>query len=188
MPLHDGLHVTLYLIRHGTTTTSGKTFAGRSDVPLNEEGRHMAQDIARQLAQHPIARIYSSPLSRAVHTARPLADRLKLDIDQDPRLLEIDFGRYEGRAKKELGLNLRRAHAQAPIPGGEALIDVWQRAGDFLTGLQPAGGHLVVVGHYWLNRMLFGQVACMDFDTACRTRSYRPQTGSIIELRFGEES
>lgn len=148
----------------------------------------MAQDIMRQLAQHPIEHIYSSPLSRAVNTARPLADRLDLEIDQDPRLLEIDFGIYEGRAKKELGLKLRKAHGQTPISGGEALIEVWQRAGDFLTSLQPTRGDIAVVGHYWLNRMIFGQISGMDFKSACRTRSYRPQTGSVIALHFEEQS
>ena len=176
----------LYLIRHGTTMTSGKTFAGRSDVALNEEGRQMGRSIMRHLAQHPIERIVSSPLSRALQTALPLADKLGLDIEQDPRLLEIDFGVYEGRAKKDLGLNLRKSHACKPIPGGEALIDVWLRAGDFLSSLRPTSGDVAVVGHYWLNRMIFGHISCMDFDTTCRTRDYRPQTGSIIELRFGE--
>ncbi len=142
----------------------------------------MAQAIMRQLAQHPIDRIYSSPLSRAVNTARPLADRRELGIEQDPRLLEFDFGIYEGRAKKELGLKLRKAHAHTPIPGGEALIDVWKRAGDFLTSLKPICGDTAVIGHYWLNRMIFGRISGMDFETACRTRTYRPQTGSVIAL------
>ena len=172
----------LHLIRHGTTTTSGKTFAGRSDVPLNDEGRQMARNIMRQLAQDPIDRIVSSPSSRAVDTARPLADRIGLEIEQDPRLFEIDFGDYEGLAKAKLGLKLRKSHAFEPIPGGEALIDVWTRAGDFLRTLQPNEGHIAVVGHFWLNRMIFGHMSHMNFDNACRSRSYRPETGSVVAL------
>lgn len=174
--------MTLYLIRHGTTTTCGKTFAGRCDVSLNEEGKRMAQDIMFELAPLAIERVYSSPLSRALETARPLAEALGLDIEPDPRLMEFDFGIYEGSAKKELGLKLRKAHAHEPVPEGEALIDVWQRAGDFLGSLQSTSGHVAVFGHYWLNRMIFGHVSCLDFDAACRTRIYRPVTGSIIEL------
>ncbi|WP_413719356.1 histidine phosphatase family protein [Silicimonas sp. MF1-12-2] len=180
--------MSLFLIRHGTTTTSGQTFAGRSNVPLNDEGQRMAEDIMRDLAPLSIERVVSSPLSRAMETARPLAEELGLDIETDPRLMEFDFGVYEGRTKKELGLKLRKAHAHDPVPGGEALIDVWRRAGEFLASLQPSSAHVAVVGHYWLNRMIFGHVSCMDFDTACRCRKYRPNTGSIIELRFRDPS
>lgn len=178
--------MTLFLIRHGTTTTSGKTFAGRSDVPLNDEGRQMARDIMRQLAERPVERIVASPLSRAVETARPLAERLGLDIEQDPRLLEFDFGDYEGRAKTELGLKLRKTHAHRPVPGGEALIDVWHRAGDFIESLHPTGAHVAVVGHFWVNRMIYGRFSSMDFADTCRSRKYRPETGSIVELPVGK--
>jgi probable phosphoglycerate mutase len=174
----------LHLIRHGTTDTSGRTFAGRSDVPLNTEGRRMAQDIGHDLASMPITRVMSSPLSRAIETARPLAEGLGLEIETDPRLFEIDFGVFEGQPKTDLGLKLRKAHAVQPIPDGEALLDVWHRAADFLQGLQPSGGQIAIVGHYWINRMLFGHVSGLDFEAACRSRAYRPKTGSVLQLRF----
>ena len=89
--------VSPFLIRHGTTTTSGQTFAGRSNVPLNDEGQRIVEDIMRDLAPLAIERIVSSPLSRAMETARPLAEELCLDIETDPRLMEFDFGDYEGQ-------------------------------------------------------------------------------------------
>jgi len=143
----------------------------------------MARAIANELASIPIEQIVSSPLSRAVQTAHPLAERLGLDIKEDPRLLELDFGVYEGRPKSELGLKLRKSHAFRPVPGGEALIDAWHRAGAFLRSLQPAGRDVAIIGHYWINRMIYGHYLCLDFDSACRSRAYRPNTGSVIELR-----
>lgn len=176
----------LHLIRHGTTTTSGQVFAGRSDVPLNDEGRRMAQRLAEGLSSEPITQIAASPLARAIETARPLAKALGLDIRTDPRLLEFDFGAYEGRSKRELGLKLRKSHATQRVPGGEALIDVWERAGDFVDALADwqgrGSGNVAVVGHFWINRMIFGHIAGRGFDGACRSHEYRPQTGSRITL------
>ena len=168
----------------GTTTTSGKTFAGRLDVPLNDEGRRMAERLAHVLSAEPIGRIISSPLSRALDTARPLAQVFGLDIRTDARLLEFDFGAYEGRPKRDLGLKLRKAHAHQNVPGGEALTDVWRRAGEFLEGVASEGetGDVAVVGHYWINRMIFGRVSGLDFETACRSHRYRPRTGEIVSL------
>lgn len=173
----------LHLIRHGTTTTSGKTFAGRSEVPLNDEGRQMANELAEALSIRPISRILSSPLSRCVDTAAPLARALGLDIETDARLLEFDFGAYEGLPKKDLGLKVRKAHAHRPVPGGEALIDVWIRTGAFLDSL-PSSKHeeTAVFGHFWVNRMMFGHVEGLDFEQTCRTHAYRPGTGTVISL------
>ena len=173
----------LHLIRHGTTTTSGKVFAGRSDVPLNEEGRQMAVRLADDLSARPIVRIVSSPLARCIDTARPLALAKGLEVETDARLLEFDFGVYEGLTKQELCLRLRKTHAYVPVPGGEALIDVWARAGEFLASLSPRQpGGIAVFGHFWVNRLIFGRVKGLDFQTACRLRDYRPQTGTVISL------
>ena len=146
----------------------------------------MASRLAKTLSERPIARIMSSPLARAIDTAGPLARNLGLDIKTDLNLLEFDFGSYEGQSKKALGLKLRQSHAATPVPGGEALIDVWDRAGQFLNDLlsrhHPVDDEIAVVGHYWINRMIFGRIAGLDFETACRTRTYRPATGSSVVL------
>jgi len=178
----------VHLIRHGTTTSSGKTFAGRADVPLTAEGRDMAQDLARRLSAEPICRIFASPLSRAVDTARPLADALGLAVQKDPLLLEFDFGAFEGRPKTALDKPLRKAHATLPVPGGEALIDVWDRAGRFLETIGAAGktdaSAVAVIGHFWTNRMIYGWLRGWDFETACRSRKYRPATGELVSLSY----
>lgn len=175
----------LHLIRHGQTVTSGRTFAGRRDVALTVLGRAEAEAVARQLAARPIALVLTSPLSRTVDTARPLAERLGLAAIADPALLEFDFGDYEGRGKPALGLSLRKAHARDPVPGGESLFDVWNRAGEVLARRATpdlSGAEIAVVGHFWINRMLYGRARGLDFETACRTREYRPGTGSVTTV------
>ena len=173
----------LILIRHGETVSSRHTYAGRSDVALNEQGKTQARTIAMHLANQPIRLILCSPLSRAMDTARPLARAYDLQPVVEPLLTEFDFGVFEGCSKKDIGLVLRKAHAHTPVPGGESLMDVWNRAGGIYARLTSydnnTSGAIAVVGHFWINRMIWGRTNGMDFDKTCRSRVYRPQTGSI---------
>lgn len=174
----------LHLVRHGATESSGQTYADRRDVALTEAGWAEAQAIAEALAERPIGTILSSPLSRAVNTAKPLAERLGLTVLQEPNLTEFDFGAYEGREKRELGLKRREAHIFDPVPEGEALIDVWHRAGAVIDrALQHEAADpdrdVVCAGHFWINRLIYGTCRRRSFDAACRDRSYRPQTRAV---------
>lgn len=174
------------LIRHGDTTTSGKSYAGRSDVALTPRGHEQARHIAECLATVPVTNILTSPLSRAIHTAKPLAHQSGLSPRVTPALAEIDFGILEGQEKGALGLSLRKSHAQTPIPGGEALVDVWERAGEVID-LMPKAADAVcaVVGHFWINRLIWGRLKEISFNAACASREYRPATGSwvVVDVR-----
>ena len=182
----------LHLIRHGETVTSGRTYAGRSDVALTETGHAQARAISRHLETRPIALIAASPSARARDTAQPLAEALGLDPVVLPDLLEFDFGDLEGQPKAALGLKLRKTHARAPVPGGESLLDVWIRAERVLSALHAAvtstETEVAVVGHFWINRMIHGRATGLSFDAACRSRRYRPQTGSVVTLDASLES
>ena len=179
----------VFLIRHGQTVTSGRTYAGRRDVPLTAHGRDQARRIADQLAGEDVSFILTSPLSRAVDTARPLADRLGLDPVAFPALVEIDFGLHEGRDKASLGLNLRKSHSRTPLPEGESLFDVWERAGEVVDLLQSAPDAVCALfGHFWINRLLWGRLSGLSFEGACRSHDYRPRTGSCVGLDLSRDS
>ena len=61
----------ILLIRHGETEWNrNRRFQGRSDVPLNQKGRDQGHALALALKDEPITAIYSSPLTRALETAR----------------------------------------------------------------------------------------------------------------------
>ena len=64
----------LYLVRHGRTAGNTVRYVGWGDEPLDDVGREQARALAAQLADEPIDVVYSSPLSRALDTARPLAE------------------------------------------------------------------------------------------------------------------
>ncbi|MGH2818405.1 MAG: histidine phosphatase family protein, partial [Actinomycetota bacterium] len=63
-----------FLVRHALTEHTGARLSGRMEgIHLSEDGRKQADLVAERLADVPFKAIYSSPLERAMETARPLA-------------------------------------------------------------------------------------------------------------------
>jgi broad specificity phosphatase PhoE len=132
----------LYLVRHGSNDYLAKALlAGRSaDVHLNEQGRAEAERLANELSLAGIQRIYSSPLERAVQTAEPTAQRLGLEIEISPDILEINFGDWTGRSLRDLdrdpawkNFNLYRSGTR--IPNGETMLESQNRMVGFIEKL-----------------------------------------------------
>jgi len=137
----------LYLVRHGETEwTVARRHTGRTDVPLTPAGEEQARALGLELAGISIDRVLSSPLDRALTTARlaGFAGR----VERSDALLEIDYGRYEGLTTAEIrgrrpGWDLFRDGC----PGGETVEDVAKRAQPLLEMLTHAGGTAVLFGH-----------------------------------------
>ncbi len=127
----------LFLIRHGQTTANAEKFyAGQTDVPLTEQGRREAESIRPILAPIPFDRVYSSDLSRAVHTQQLALPGFKAQTT--PLLREFDLGRLVGQplgtALKDLDAG-RRAARDYTVYGGESGDMVCKRLQKFLDGL-----------------------------------------------------
>lgn len=152
----------LLLIRHGETDhNAGQIALGREDVPLNERGRAQAQALAADLAANRtdgvIAAVYSSPLQRALSTAQPLAQALDLEVQTEDELIEMDVGEAEGLTFAELQerfpdfLRAWRSDqvADVPMPGGESLRQVQERAWGAVESLRERHDNetVAVVSH-----------------------------------------
>jgi len=126
----------IYLVRHGETEwNQEKIFRGRKDIPLSQKGRKEAEALAKALSQERIQFIYSSPLKRAIETAKPLADRLNLSVQICEGFIDLDFGDWEGKSVKEVEKNypeLFKIWEKAPekivFPNGESLKLARERA------------------------------------------------------------
>ena len=144
----------LYIIRHGQTAKNKqKVLQGRSDLPLNEEGRRQSLDAGAALAEHGVkaARVYSSPLIRAVETAQ-LACGTD-DVVTDERLIEMDYGPYEGMdlispAPEVMAFFMDFAGTPAP-EGMEQLSAVVERTGQFADEIieEAKDGDVVISTH-----------------------------------------
>lgn len=93
----------LYLVRHGATPlTVEDRFAGATNVPLSDEGRNQAEQLARRLADDDISTIYCSPMDRTLETAAILAKPHHLTPIPDESLREISHGHWEGMSRQDV--------------------------------------------------------------------------------------
>lgn len=123
----------LYVARHGETEWNRlNKVCGRTDSPLTDTGLRQAQLLADKLDDCPIDVIIASPLSRAQKTAQAVAQRKHLQVVTDDRLIEQDYGVYEGvpRDDKDF-LNNKRMFAYR-YPGGESMMDIARRTYDLI--------------------------------------------------------
>ncbi len=139
----------IYLVRHGQTAMNRKKLLqGRSDIPLNEEGRKEALLTGERLKKAGIVfdRVYSSPLVRAAETAELITDA---PLFRDMRLIEMDYGPYEGmdltRPLPEV-MTFFSDFARNPAPEGmEPLEDVVRRLGFFLEDIREEAGEKTIL-------------------------------------------
>ena len=92
----------IHLVRHGEVYNPEGILYGRlPGFHLSELGQRMAAAAAGELAGHPIAALYASPLQRAQESAAPWSAKFGLDIVTEERLIE-PTNRFEGK-KFEFG-------------------------------------------------------------------------------------
>ena len=135
----------LVIVRHGVTDWNREgRWQGRLDPPLSETGGHEAALLAARLAADPDLRprrIMSSTLVRAAETAAVIGRAVRIDVDPEPRLVEIGAGEWEGRTHDELAATdgeryraWRTTPGYAP-PGGEPIADAVARVHSLLTDI-----------------------------------------------------
>jgi probable phosphoglycerate mutase len=144
----------LYCVRHGESTFNVEgRLQGQSDAPrLSPLGQKHAQALAATLGQLEIDALYSSPLARAMETAQPLAELLKVPVQTDDRLKEINIGVFQGTLAAELAdrfpQDAARWRTQDPdfrIPGGESRRDLMLRAQAVFDDILASGHRQVIV-------------------------------------------
>lgn len=87
----------IIVVRHGQTNWNIEDkLQGSANIDLNETGIQQAKEISRKLSNINIDVIYSSPLNRAIDTAKHINNIRNLDILIDNRLVERSFGDCEG--------------------------------------------------------------------------------------------
>jgi probable phosphomutase (TIGR03848 family) len=125
----------LLLIRHAANDWVGnnKLAGWTPGVHLNDEGNQQANVLAQRLAGLPVAAVYSSPLERALETARPLAATKDLPVQIRDRLGEVKYGEWTGQkledlAKTDLWKVVQLHPSGARFPGGEAIHEMQARA------------------------------------------------------------
>ncbi len=137
---------------------------GRTDSPATELGLRQLQATVDALSSEPITRVVTSPLSRARRLAEAIADSHGVAAMPNDGLLELDVGELEGVewpiVRERFGEFLRNWRGNdsvsAPMPGGESLLDVLERAHPVFDALvaNPSEGTGLLVTHNFVVKML----------------------------------
>jgi len=176
----------IILVRHGQTawnagSEAGERFRGRVDLPLDNTGLAQARALALVLdplslgqrtkgdkyRDRPIVAIYSSPLKRAVETARPTAQptsqQLGLTVQPLPGIIDINYGDWQGLSPAEVAIAHPRLYPRwletphrVKFPHGESLRQVRLRG---MTALKEVcarheGQVILLVAHQVVNKVL----------------------------------
>lgn len=159
-----GTPTRLLLLRHGQTEFSlQRRYSGRGDPELTPLGQAQAAGAAVRLAEvRDVAAVLTSPLRRARQTAAAVAEATGAPLVVRERLVETDFGAWDGLTFAEARARDPRLHADwlgsedvAP-PGGESFAAVGRRIEterDALVREYP-GATLVLVTHVTPIKML----------------------------------
>ncbi len=157
---------TVWLVRHGIPDGVEGRCYGHYDAALSTEGERQSNHIAAQLRQEPLTRIYSSPLRRALDTARIVARGTHLQVEAVDDLCEMHFGDLEGLLYEEIQARYPAVFeswmtkpTETQFPNGENFQQMRQRVLATIEILitRHAGESIAVVTHSGVVRLLLAE-------------------------------
>jgi broad specificity phosphatase PhoE len=180
---------TLVLIRHGQTDWNAEgRWQGQADQPLNEVGCGQACQAADYLRQFGFNALYSSDLRRAFETAQIIGHELGLDVVAEPRLREINLGRWQGMQVAEIQAQYPeefRRWREQPLsvqpPGGETLAALAARVLEAVNAIiaRHPRQRVGVVSHEFPIAVVLCRSAGLGLD---HVHSMTPQNGAWNEV------
>jgi broad specificity phosphatase PhoE len=172
--LHPYTRMTLnlYFLRHGQTASSrGNLFCGSIDPGLTEDGEVMAKEFAHAYSSTLWKAIYCSPRERAILTAEPLADALKIELQIRDGLQEINYGKWEGKDVETVDREYHDDYlrwladpAWNPPTDGESAMTIAARALEVIEEISQKhdDGNVLVVSHKATIRILLCSLLGID--------------------------
>jgi broad specificity phosphatase PhoE len=180
----------LTLVRHGESSANAEgLLLGRTDAPLTEKGWRQAAALGAIVG--PATRLISSPLARARDTAGALG--LSLEVEIDPRWIEVDYGEHEGRPLGSVPAEIWQRWRADPgfrPEGGESLAEVGERVAEACeelfaadgAGARRDDGDVVVVSHVSPIKAAVAWAIGTDAGLAWRLHL---STGSLTRIGWG---
>ena len=175
---------TIWFVRHAQSEyNKKKLFTGWHDPDLTQHGIHIAHELKEELYGIKFDKVFSSPLKRALSTAKILIDDQEIIIDH--RLKERSYGDWSAKHKEQVKTavgeesyySARRGWETSP-PNGESLKDVSIRVKPFLDEL-PDTGNILVVSHGNTIRaisVLFG------VNTKENVKTFEIKVGTVLKV------
>lgn len=174
----------IYVARHGETQWNAENkICGRTDLPLTANGLAQAEALGEKAAELGLDLILCSPMLRAQQTAAPAARRCGIPVILDERLIEQDYGIYEGKDRKDPGFLANKRQFARRYPGGESMMDVAYRVYDLLEEIKGkyTGKRVLLVCHGGVCRLIrtyFEDMTNEEFFL------YSEENGAVREYRI----
>jgi len=164
--------VKIILIRHGETDwNKEQIFRGRIDVALNEVGLAQARSVQATLKDVQISAIYSSPLSRALETARVVGEGRNCEVKIEEGFIDINFGRWQGISHQKVKEEYKELYEMwlnkpqmVTFPEGESLEEVQRRSMKALEKVikKHPEETLAIISHRVLNKVLLCSILGLE--------------------------
>lgn len=147
----------IFVARHGETDWNAENrICGRTDLPLNENGFRQAEALAANAVGRGIEVILCSPMLRARQTAAVVAEALGLPVEVEERLIEQDYGRFEGTSRLGQEFLYNKRQFAVKYPGGESHLKLAQRVYGALDDMRRTypGKTVLLVCHGGVARVI----------------------------------
>lgn len=148
----------LYFVRHGQTVWNVENkICGQTDSPLTELGHQQAIAAGEKVkAKHlHVDQILCSPLSRAYDTAKHIAEINAISLTVEPRLIEQNFGRWEGTPRDGRDFARAKQNFVDSYDGGESMLKFAHRIYTVLDEIVADSERVyMIVAHNGLSRVL----------------------------------
>lgn len=187
---------TYFVMRHGQADNNENNVLSSkvSDkVHLTEDGKVQVKNTAESLVGKNITKIYYSPLIRTTEAAKIVAKELgisKENLISEKRIAEMDFGEFSGGPIQKYHdyLYSKGEEFNRKTPGGESLMDVKRRVGDFIYDVDSKSEkeNILIVTHDDTAWMLASACGCLVGDEMREldTAGEFIKTGAVQQTHF----
>ena len=185
----------LIIVRHAQATGNLEgRFQCRKNNELTDLGRRQLELLSQRLRDTRIDAAYSSPLVRAMDTARACVQGRDLEIIAEPRLIELDAGQMESLLMAELHERfpeqmqnwMEQPHLFCP-PDGETMLQLYERVTAAVADIaaRNEGRTVLVSTHGVVVRNLMCWARRLPFERLCEVQRWSNTGIGIVEVTDG---
>ena len=190
--MNEPVSLMIYFLRHGQTTASQTGgYCGTLDPDLTPAGYQMAEAFADAYKSLPWVAVFSSPLRRAVATAKPLCEATGIRMQLQDGLKEIAFGQWEGKTPEDVNREFHDDYVRwltdpgwnAPT-GGQKGIDIARRSSLVLEQIEKTytTGNVLLVSHKATIRIMLCSLLGIDVGRFRDRISMPVASVSLVEI------
>lgn len=182
----------LFLIRHAVTAHTGERLTGwLPGVHLSDEGRAQARAMADRMRPVSLDAVYSSPVERALETAKVLASSKRLRVRVREGIGEVRYGEWEGRrlasiAKTRAWRRVVSRPGDTRFPGGETIRETQARVLAAVAEIAEENRRrsVAVVSHADVIKLVIAYYAGIPLDLYARI-GVAPASVSVLAIGDG---